>query len=271
MEKGKKRVISVCAAIAIIASALAGCADMSLAGRNDSLKPGNASQSGEQTTADTTVPVNSTESSTSEETTQGTVRFVTGSDGKIVGKLSDYDINFDINGVKFNTAEFENNAETYVDELYDLLADDAPYKEDRISPYYGKHQTYLKYSMDIGLAGMVAFIASAGGCISYGTQGGHPLTDTSVVDFKMNGIKIGDNIEKALECYGEPTRQSDGNCPTHWNGPDEEPTDGCQLHSYWYDFEDKSFIHICSLGEGEIVSMRVMYPAPDEETAVQEG
>ena len=102
MEKGKKRVISVCAAIAIIASALAGCADMSLAGRNDSLKPGNASQSGEQTTADTTVPVNGTESSTPEETTQGTVRFVTDSDGKIVGKLSDYDINFDISGVKVN-------------------------------------------------------------------------------------------------------------------------------------------------------------------------
>ena len=271
MEKGKKRVISVCAAIAIIASALAGCADMSLAGRNDSLKPGNASQSGEQTTADTTVPVNGTESSTPEETTQGTVRFVTDSDGKIVGKLSDYDINFDINGVKFNTAEFENNAETYVDELYDLLADDAPYKEDRISPYYGKHQTYLKYSMDIGLAGMVAFIASAGGCISYGTQGGHPLTDTSVVDFKMNGIKIGDNIEKALECYGEPTDKHDSNCPTHWNGPDEEPTDGCQGHSYWYRFEDNSFILIHWMSEGEIVSIMLMYPAPDEETAVQEG
>ena len=271
MEKGKKRVISVCAAIAIIASALAGCADISLAGRNDSLKPGNASQSGEQTTADTTVPVNGTESSTPEETTQGTVRFVTGSDGKIVGKLSDYDINFDINGVKFNTAEFENNAETYVDELYDLLADDAPYKEDRVLQQFGRKQTILHYSMDIGLAGTVAFEVTEAGVIHYGTQGGHPLTDTSVVDFKMNGIKIGDNIEKALECYGEPTDKHDSNCPTHWNGPDEEPTDGCQLHSYWYDFEDKSFIHICSLGEGEIVSMRVMYPAPDEETAVQEG
>ena len=113
--------------------------------------------------------------------------------------------------------------------------------------------------MDIGLAGTVAFEVTEAGVIHYGTQGGHPLTDTSVVDFKMNGIKIGDNIEKALECYGEPTRQSDGNCPTHWNGPDEEPTDGCQLHSYWYRFENDSYMLINCLGEGEIVSIMLDY------------
>lgn len=259
MKTSKIRIMSVCTAIATMAVMLASCADYSLSVSSDSLKPGNASKTEETSKVEATTEPQ--ESETSAKKTQGTINFVIGDDGKIIGSPSDYDIEFAINGLKFTAAEYESNMEIYVNRLYDLLADDAPYKEERINSSINKAQTILKYSLDNGAPGLVCFSASAASMvIGYGTQGSHPGTDTSIVDFKMNGIKLGDNIEKVVECYGEPTFSNNWNCPNHWRGPDEEPIDGCEGHSYWYQFEDGSKVDIRFLGKGEIVDMTLDYP-----------
>lgn len=261
MKKSKVRVMSVCAAIAVIAAMFTGCANPSLGSSQDTLKPGNTQQTTNQTTSDTeAVTTEPQEGKAPAAKTQGTINFVIGDDGKIVGSPSDYGIEFDINGLKFTAAEYESDMDTYVNTLYDLLADDAPYKEDRINSYTDKAQTLLKYVPELGLAREVTFSASAhSSCISYGAQGDHP-NSTSMVDFKMNDIKLGDNIEKAMELYGEPCWAYDAPCYTHWNGPDEEPTDGCENHYYYYYFEDSSHLEISTVGDGEIIALKLQYP-----------
>ena len=259
MKKSKIRIVSVCAAAAMITAMFASCADRSLgSAQNNTSKPGNTPETEDVTTLniDTTEPL---ESKTTAGTTQGVVNFVIGEDSKIAGSPSDYNINFSINGLTFTAAEYENDMETYVNQLYDLLAEDAPYEGDRLLA--GKAHTSFQYAHDVGLADLLAFTASAGNrTITYGTQGDHPNTDTSVVDFKMNDIKLGDNIEKVVECYGAPTSELSWNCPSHWNGPDEAPTNGCEGHSYWYQFEDGSEIDIRFMGEGEIIQLSLNYP-----------
>lgn len=265
MKKLKIRIVSVCAAAAMITAMLASCADRSLgSAQNNTSKPGSTPETENVTTLDIDTTAEPQEGETTAGTTQGVVNFVIGEDGKIAGSPSDYNIDFRINGLTFTAAEYENDMETYVNQLYDLLAEDAPYKEDRLLA--GKAHTSFDYAYDIGLANLLAFTASAGSrTIAYGTQGDHPNTDTSVVDFEMNGIRLGDNIEKVVECYGAPTSELSWNCPTDWNGPDEAPTNGCEGHSYLYQFEDGSEIDIRFLGEGEIIQLSLRYP----ETAQQ--
>lgn len=255
MKKNKARIASVCMAIAIFTAMLVSCADSDTTGKHpDTLKPLDT------TVAEKVAAPASPEPEPPSMITRGTVKFVIGDDGEIAGSPSDYGIEFNIDGLKFTAAEYEDDMDDYVNILYDLLSDKTPYREERLSVTNGK--PCAVFSSEPGweqLPGAVIFSAAVPSrVISYHVSCGH-LKDTSMVDFRMNGIALGDNFKKIIECYGEPTEKHTYPCYECWNGPDEEPDNGCRGHSYYYKFEDGSLLTVRILESGEVVGMDLKY------------
>ena len=195
----------------------------------------------------------------------GSARLAVRNNGFVRGSVADYDITFEIGGIKFTAAEYLECPDEYLLKLYDLLADGAMRNDSNIDGIKdgsskekndGTVGVFLDYPFDgesyDDPTECITFSAWYGG-ISYGTGNVYKAAPAEyyTVDFKLDGIKLGDDLSKVTERYGTPTSvafiNSDGSPANN-----EEDAAG---KVYYYYFDGDGNIAFTAAADGEIIQI----------------
>ena len=253
MKITKSALLSI-AATALAVLMLAGCAEPSqpMTG-TDAVNPGDSAKSQEQTTE--------------AEKTSGAARLAMGENGYIKGSVADYDITFEINGMKFTAAEYLKGTDECLLKLHDLLADGAMRNDSNIDGIkdgsakgenIGTVGVFLdypfdanfSYDLDSGNYKLITFMAWYGGVV-YGVSNVLEAAPAEyyTVDFELDGIKLGDDLSKVTERYGTPTSVAYSSS----DGLPVENKEDAVAQDYYYYFEGDGDIAFTATADGEII------------------